>query len=434
MPLSAAMIIQRLESQGYQALYVGGFVRDYLLGLPSRDADLATNASPEVSQALFSEAHIELTGKRFQVLRIDGIELATFRGERYTLPGKPEVWQAPCFAEDAARRDFTINAIAMTARGEIIDPFGGREDLARGLLRSVGDPYQRFSEDPLRLLRGINFAVRLGLSIERQTAGAICASAEKLFSLPVERINQEIAKLIEHGVLADGLRLYLKYGLLAFTLPELQHLPGQGQLNSHHHLDAWEHTLMVVEKVSGLAPHNQALAWAAAFHDAGKGVADSAHETKSCQLFLQAAERLKLSHRLTHEVQSYIRGHTTRGIRDPESAASFLIHLASNWRNKAELRLAMENLALLLEADCYGKSPERLEEHLAASSAERELLDEAWRRIPLYLQDIDLRGSDLTGYLQGQAISERLHQELRMQQMLSIQQWQDEISVNQYLH
>jgi tRNA nucleotidyltransferase/poly(A) polymerase len=149
-----------------------------LLGVENLDIDLATSASPDIVVDLFAEAEVQTVGKQFGVVLIDGIEVATYRGERYDTPGKPLIHGVGSFEEDASRRDFTIYAMAMDQEGRILDPFGGQADLEQKLIRTVGNPALRFMEDPVRIIRGIGFAVRFGFSLEAETKNAMSKHKE----------------------------------------------------------------------------------------------------------------------------------------------------------------------------------------------------------------------------------------------------------------
>jgi poly(A) polymerase len=195
------------------------------------------------------------------------VEVTTYRTEAYQ-PGsrKPAVSFRGGLKDDLGRRDFTINAIALDPlSGELEDPFGGQEDLARGFLRAVGDPAERFSEDPLRLLRAVRFTSRLGFELDARTAQAICETSPSLASISRERVRDELDKLLLGPAPARGILLLCELGLAAFSLPDVPRLRGMQQEEGRHK-DVFGHTLQVLDRT----PPRRALRWAALLHDIAK--------------------------------------------------------------------------------------------------------------------------------------------------------------------
>lgn len=199
-PKQIHLILQRLEQANYQAWLVGGCVRDGLMGLVPNDWDICTDALPEQVKAIFPDwldygvRHGTVTVRCEDVFA----EVTTFRAEgQYSDCRRPDhVRFIKNLNDDLARRDFTVNAIAMNARGELRDPFGGEADLRAGILRAVGNPETRFREDALRMLRAIRFSAQLGFPIERSTLGAISDCAELASRLAAERVCAELEKTI----------------------------------------------------------------------------------------------------------------------------------------------------------------------------------------------------------------------------------------------
>ena len=193
-------IVKGLCAAGFPAYYVGGCVRDRLLGRPVHDWDVTTAALPEEVMALFE--HCVLTGIRHGTVTVflDGAqaEVTTFRTEGVYLDGRhpSEVCFVRTLAEDLSRRDFTINAMAMDADGNVTDLFGGRDDLARRCIRCVGDPEKRFREDALRMLRAYRFSAQLGFALDAATAGAVERCAPLAAALSMERIRDEMEKTL----------------------------------------------------------------------------------------------------------------------------------------------------------------------------------------------------------------------------------------------
>lgn len=219
----AAELLDTLHRAGYAAYVVGGCVRDSLLGLTPHDWDLCTSALPQQGMELFGEEKCIPTGLQHGTVTVKqggGLyEITTFRTEGTYTDGRhpDEVHFVPDVREDLARRDFTINAMAYNAKEGLVDPFGGQADLQSGILRAVGVPHQRFTEDALRILRLYRFAARFGFSIDPPTAQAAQELCAHLDCVSVERIEEELAKLLS----APAPAAYLDEKILSVVLPEL---------------------------------------------------------------------------------------------------------------------------------------------------------------------------------------------------------------------
>jgi poly(A) polymerase len=265
-------LARAFDDQGHELYLVGGLVRDLLLGAPAgTDLDFATSAAPVESRAALSAAGglVYDVGERFGTIgAVFGevrAEVTTYRTEAYR-PGsrKPKVAFEGGLVEDLARRDFTINAIALDPlSGEIRDPFGGRDDLARRRIRAVGNPVERFREDPLRLLRGVRFASRLWFELDPATARAICEAAAALATISRERVRDELDKLLLGPGPARGIHLLCELGLADYSLPDVPRLRGMRQ---DRHKDVFGHTLQVLDRT----PPRLHLRWAALLHDIAK--------------------------------------------------------------------------------------------------------------------------------------------------------------------
>lgn len=225
----AAELLARLHTAGYAAYAVGGCVRDSLLGLSPHDWDLCTSARPEQVLALFGEEHCIPTGLQHGTITIKHAgnlyETTTFRTEGAYSDGRhpDHVAFVPDVKEDLARRDFTINAMAYSAEEGLIDPFGGQDDLQKGIVRAVGEPERRFEEDALRILRLYRFAARFGFAIDPATGQAAKVLAPHLDCVSEERIADELSRLLA----APAPGAYLEPAVLAVIFPELdlQQLP-----------------------------------------------------------------------------------------------------------------------------------------------------------------------------------------------------------------
>jgi tRNA nucleotidyltransferase (CCA-adding enzyme) len=252
---AALEICRRLRAAGHGAHVVGGCVRDVLLGRPAKDWDIATSAVPEEVQRLFRRtvptgiAHGTVTVLLGKV----PVEVTTYRGESdYSDARRPDrVVFGVTLEEDLARRDFTVNAIAYDPLGDVIvDPFGGRADLAARVLRAVGDPVQRFREDGLRVMRAVRFLATLEMTLDAATEAAIPTALGSLARVSAERVRDELMKLLGAPRPSIGLAAAQRTGILDVVLPELTEGVGVTQ-NRYHRFDVWEHTLASVDATPG---------------------------------------------------------------------------------------------------------------------------------------------------------------------------------------
>lgn len=420
MPLDHHTILQRLVAAGHEALFVGGAVRDYLLGLAPLDWDIATSARPEEVMAIFPDAKVSVQGRTFGVVVVDGVEVAMFRGEEYFAPGRPNVRPAASFADDAARRDFTVNAIGMRADGTVVDPVGGLADLRAGLIRAVGDPDRRFHEDPARLLRAVTFAARLGFAIEPATADAVRRNAGLLAEVPVERFAKEFRKMLDHRVLHKGLPLLRELGLLPHTLPDMVHLGAAAQNPAYHHLDAWRHTVEAV-RAAEEAGARPAVVLGVLFHDVAKGLpgvrtfrkgqpSDIGHEIAGAPIAFRAVLRLGFGRAMARRVRLLVRFHMFRPSLRPGSLVKALRPMAEFFHSREELSAFVEDLLQVVEADVAALGPElraRMREKLPELRREvRRVL----AAVPFYPKDAGIDGSVLAAALglEGPALGRRM--------------------------
>ena len=267
-PVRVREILQALEEAGFEGFCVGGGVRDSLLGRDPMDWDIATNALPEQVLQLFAP-HAIPTGWQHGTVTVTGspdVEVTTYRQDGVYLDNRhpQSVSFVRSITEDLARRDFTVNAIAVDAHGQLHDPFGGREDLQSGILRAVGEPERRFREDGLRILRGLRFASQLGFTIESDTADAMLRCRDLLNGIAVERIRTEMTGLLCGAHPAEVLLDYAP--ILGVFLPEILPCVGFDQQNRHHCYTVWEHIARAVEAV----PPLPVLRWTMLLHDLGK--------------------------------------------------------------------------------------------------------------------------------------------------------------------
>lgn len=273
LPAQVRTLLKRLKTAGFAAYAVGGCVRDSLRGVTPADWDLCTDAEPAQTAACFADCRTVLTGARYGTVTVifndTPYEITTFREEAgYSDSRHPDgVTFLRSLESDLARRDFTINAMAADLDGRVIDCFGGTEDLRLGLIRCVGDPAQRFTEDALRMLRALRFAARFGFAVAPETEDAVHALCGRLRAVAPERLRKELSGLL----CGQAVRAVLTRfdDVICVLIPELAPCVGFRQWNYHHKYDVWEHTLRAVEA----APPTEPLRLAMLLHDVGKPAA-----------------------------------------------------------------------------------------------------------------------------------------------------------------
>ena len=318
LPEAVLRCIGALESAGYEAYAVGGCVRDALLGLTPHDYDLCTNAVPSETARIFGSCTLVRSGEKHGTIGVvmdqQVYEITTFRTEGGYQDGRHPDWVrfVPTIEEDLARRDFTVNAMAYSPSRGYIDPWGGQQDLRAGILRCVGGPATRFTEDALRILRGVRFAVRYHLAPEAETERAMIALAPRMDQLARERVFDELCKLLPLVSAQDLLRYC---PVLTQVLPELAPTVGFQQHNPHHAYDVYTHTAYVVQAVPPTLP----LRFAALLHDVGKPasfIRDEAgighfpdHAKISADMADRALLRLKAPTALRRQVTELITWH-----------------------------------------------------------------------------------------------------------------------------
>lgn len=405
LPEYVRFCLDRLETAGFAAYAVGGCVRDDCLGLTPHDYDVCTDASPDETEALFSDKKLILAGKKHGTVAVvleDIVEITTFRTEGGYADNRHPEWvhfESDVNA-DLSRRDFTINAMAYSPTRGFADPFGGRADLEAKVLRTVGDPEKRFSEDALRILRGVRFAVKYGLSVEENTLRAMENQAHLLDNLARERVFEELCKLLPLVNAEDLLRFA---PILGAAIPELVPTFGFDQRTPYHVYDVFTHIARVTEAVSP----ELTMRWAALLHDIGKPAAFTQDETGrghfkghaqvSAKMADEILLRLKAPTDLREQVVFLVDHHMM--VLEPDR------RLLRRWLS----RFGKENMLHLLElqrADFGGKGGEigRITDFAAVETVLREQPE-------LTVKDLAVNGHDLMALgLSGKAIGETLNE------------------------
>ena len=316
MPLSNPIfkhITRIVDRLGVEAYAVGGYVRDYYLHRSSSDIDIVVVGNGvEVAQELGKELGVKVSifktyGTAMLNWRGTEVEFVGARKESYRRESRNPIVEPGSLQDDQLRRDFTINAMAWCVNGnrfgELVDPFGGLEDLEDCIIRTPRDPDTTFSDDPLRMMRAIRFATQLGFDIDDETFDGICRQAERINIITKERIATELNKIMASPVPSMGFNLLHNSGLLKYVIPELERMTGVERRGKHAHKDNFEHTLKVLDNVAKRSDDIW-LRWAALFHDIGKpqtkayepntGWTFHQHEAVGSKMIPQLFRRLKL--------------------------------------------------------------------------------------------------------------------------------------------
>lgn len=329
-------LAHRFQEAGFTLALVGGSVRDALLGRLGNDLDFTTDARPddvlkivrpwadsvwEVGIA-FGTVGVQKEGRVGDERQDFQIEVTTYRSEAYDRTSrKPEVSYGDSIEDDLVRRDFTVNAMAVALpQKEFIDPHGGLQDLAAGVLRTPGTPEASFSDDPLRMLRAARFAAQLDFEVAPDVVAAMKAMAERIEIVSAERVREELNKLILSGHPRKGLALLVDTGLAGRVLPELPELRLESD-EHHRHKDVYEHSLTVLEQAIDLEENGPdlVLRLAALLHDIGKprtrrfekdgGVSFHHHEVVGAKLTKKRMTALKYSNELVRDVSRLVELH-----------------------------------------------------------------------------------------------------------------------------
>jgi len=354
-PHTIRQLLTAFYTAGYDAVLVGGCVRDLFMGHAPADYDIATSALPDEVIALFS-GHCKSVGKAFGTVIVPypggDAEVTTYREEADYADGRhPNVVRFTTdLTKDLARRDFTMNAMAWHPDRGITDPFGGQEDIRKKRLCAVGDPNRRLQEDALRILRGVRFAARFGLKPDAAFLQAAAQEAARLKNISAERVFSETERMLTGQKPSTAFYLLEETGALAELFPELQIMVGFDQETPFHHLDLMAHTLCVTDRV---APEIH-LRWAALLHDAGKPAAKFydengqaryyGHDKQSVEVAKRLLERLRAPNERIGIVCALIGHHMAN--TNPYTKKSVKKLLRKIGRER------LEQLFLLQEADC----------------------------------------------------------------------------------
>lgn len=401
-PAVALELGERFRAAGFEIALVGGWVRDAVLRRGEADLDFTTNATPEQTiEVLTGWAEtIWDVGIKFgtvgAVRKGEQLEITTYRAEQYEADSrKPEVSFGTNLNDDLVRRDFTINAMALSLpEGELIDPFGGLSDLAAGVIRTPGTPEDSFSDDPLRMMRAARFAAQLNFAVAPEVLSAMTAMAQRIEIISAERVRDELTKILMSAHPREGLALLVSTGLADIVLPELPKL--KLEIDEHHrHKDVYDHSLIVLEQAIDLEKSHEPqlepdliLRLAALLHDIGKpktrkfedggGVSFHHHEVVGARLAKKRLTALRFSNEIvdsvTHLIELHLRFHGYSSGEWTDSAVRRYVRDAGDQLNR---------LHKLTRADCTTRNKRKaaslaatydsLEQRIAELQAQEEL-------------------------------------------------------------
>ncbi len=419
LPEKVNILISHLESCGHEAFAVGGCIRDNIMGRTPNDWDLCTSALPGEMKECFAGYKVIETGLQHGTLTVllDGepFEITTYRIDGEYSDGRhpDQVNFTRSLQEDLARRDFTVNAMAYNESTGLVDPFGGQADLESKILRCVGDPVRRFTEDSLRILRCIRFASQLDYMIENSTAATIHECLPLIDRVAVERIRVELDKLLCGPAAANVLRQHRD--IIAHIIPEIRPMFDLDQKNAYHAYDVWEHTLHVIENI----PADPLLRLMAFFHDIGKPPTMTVvpndkpdypewghfygHEAAGAEITDTILRRLKYDNATRETVCNVINAH------------KIVFQPTERHARRLLMRLGEEHLRKLIQlelADVKGQNPIYTDERVENISAFEAALDSVLAAEQCFsLKHLALTGRDLIelGVPQGREIGRILN-------------------------
>lgn len=413
LPNNVKTIIQTLEEAGFEGYAVGGCVRDTLLGKTPDDWDITTNASPLQVKELFKRT-ID-TGIQHGTVTVlldkETYEVTTYRidGEYEDSRHPKEVTFTSNLTEDLKRRDFTINAMAYNDKSQIVDEFGGMQDLQNRIIRCVGDPRERFSEDALRMMRAVRFSGQLGYSIEEKTARAIAELAPSLSRISAERICTELTKLMVSPH-PDYLRKAYELGMTKVFLPEFDAAMQTEQNNPHHCYSAGEHILHSLTYVR----EDKLLRFAMLFHDLGKAVTKTVdengidhfygHVEKSAEIADKRMKSLRFDNDTRQKVVRLVKYHDLKIEPTKKAVRRAIVKVGED---------LFERLLEVKHADFLSQSMYKREEKEAGlrqiTEIYHQILDE---KECISMKDLAVNGSDLIamGMKPGKQIGDTLKQ------------------------
>jgi len=407
-PNDVNRILDLLNLHGYDGYVVGGCVRDSILNKIPNDWDICTNCTPEKMIDIFNSFKVIPTGLKHGTVTVvineENYEVTTYRidGE-YTDGRHPEkVIFTSNLNEDLKRRDFTINAMAYNNKEGLIDYYNGIEDIINNKVRCVGDPLKRFNEDYLRMLRGVRFSTQLGYNLDLDTFNAIKKLSKNIRYISVERIREELNKILVSNNPSKGIKLLNNTNLLKYIIPELEMCIGFNSYNPNHNKDGFNHILNVIDNIEG----DLILRLSALFHDIGKpqtctldenGIGHFyKHNLESSEIARNVMKRLKYDNKSIEQVVTLVKCHMSGYEDSNDKSIKKLINI-----------VGIENIDRLFKlqiADAGAMTKEEdISNILNLKSKVERIINE---KQPLSIKDLKISGSDLIqlGVNQGKQI------------------------------
>lgn len=400
-PKEIKQIYSKVQDAGFEVYFVGGCVRNMLMNIPVKDWDLTTNATPEQTSKLFSDSFYDNQfGTVGLPTKSNGVvEITTFRTEHgFSDRRHPEkIEWGKTIDEDLSRRDFTMNAIAMKINGNqsLTDPFGGQKDIGNKIIRTVGNPKERFKEDALRLLRAVRFATVLDFDIEKETGREIVNDSNLIKHISGERIRDELIKILSSDDPYKGIMFLKSTGLLKHILPELLEGEGVSQVRPgrHHTEDVLTHNLLAMK----LTPSSDPIVrFATLLHDVGKPdvkgedeeglVTFYNHEVAGAKIAYEIAKRLHFSKKETDRIVNLIRWHMF----------SVDEHITDAAVRRFIRRVGVENVKDLIDlriGDRLGSGTQTAESWRLKKFKER--IEDELKPAPFSINDLKVDGNDI---------------------------------------
>ena len=346
LPEKVTNVMKKFTDSGAEIFVVGGAVRDLLLDREVKDWDFTTNLTPEEMKKLFPKnSFCENAYGTFSIVQNDGdiFEVTTYRTEReYSDSRHPDkVEWGKSLHEDVERRDFTINSLAMDINGEITDLFDGQEDLRNRIIRTVGNPDERFGEDALRMMRAIRIAAQIGFIVEEKTFESIQKNASLIQKIAGERVRDELFKILTTNKPADGIKLLRNSGLLKEIMPEIMESIDVAQ-KGHHIYDVWTHLLETLNNCESGDPITRL---ACLLHDVAKPTVMSGegeartfhnHEVVGSRIAVKIGKRLKFSNKELDQIFRLVRWHmfTAEDTQTDKAVRRFIRNVTPEYLNE----------------------------------------------------------------------------------------------------
>lgn len=404
-------MLDKINAEGFEAYFVGGAVRDFIMDKAFQDIDITTSAHPDEIKRIFSDCNVIETGIKHGTVTVmynnRPIEITTFRTELgYEDNRHPDkVVFCKNLSEDLKRRDFTVNSLCIDNKGEIIDIFGGIKDIKSKNLKAIGNAEERFKEDALRILRALRFASVLGFDIDKNTALAIHKCKDLILNVANERIASELRKMITGKNIRN---ILLEFSdVFSVVIPELAACVGFEQHNFHHKYDVYTHIATVVEA----SPETDYIRLAALFHDIGKPLCFSldengighfySHAVKSSEISVNTLKRLRFDNETVNTVQLLVKQHDAYIDEDPK-----ILKRKLNRFGESTLR----DLISLQRADTLGLADEYHKRLIHFSELEKVLDSIVENNNCFSVKNLDINGNDIIALgLSGKEIGDALN-------------------------